>query len=780
MMMNFFENVATFFYTPAGNIAFHIALGFSIAGALYSALKNWQRKKYPQGYRMIIGLGFLLVIRLIILLGCGIVGLEGSRIPMVLHVLNRAVDTLGLIFIFWMWAFPEPHKTADWVVSGLSLITFALLLSHALSTAVHANSFLVEFSWIQLAWTSYGLILILAGCLLLLQRKPNGREYGWVMGAILGAGYVFHLLEPGWSAGFSGHIRLAHLIAYPLLMTLPFRFTGVTSSPPQISQPPEQEPGRRRSAIDLSVLKAIIQFSPRAGNHELYRSIVKLTSLAIVADICLLVEAPDPQQKVDVLSGFDLIRQEHIPGFTVESKRIPLLTTFIRREQTLHLPASTTSRDLINLSHALQLRQSGHLLATPIKFPDTQAPKGLVLLSPFSERQWIKKDQEFLNQLVNILTDTLHAHSDGQEPSPERLKHSLKTLKERYESERDKNQTLRQEIEKLRQRQLQSSSMVDVSTNDLVQHLRQENKALNERVERLSEVAFAESDSELRSQLRLALEEIAALKKDLSQTEKKLEVLPKKQSEESSLTKIEQHALTSFAQEVQEPLRSFLQESDIFLEQSIHTLNTIQKQMLQRMKRHREQISQIMRDTMQDMQPLEDAGRGRVYPADFKTSLNTSLKAIKEQIQGKDISLKIDLPRNLIPIDMPQDVLNDILIILMANAAHETPHRGHVVLKLRVYKEASEQSFAHIQIADEGEGYMKSELPYVIEHRENDREMFETGEEAIRLDLASVRDMVEDHDGRIWVDSEPRRGTIISILLPFVPQRRLKTSRSST
>ncbi len=777
--MNFFENISTFFYTPAGNVAFHIALGFSIAGALYSALKNWQRKKYPQGYRMIIGLGFLLIIRLIVLLGCGIVGFEGSRIPIVLHVLNRAVDTLGLIFIFWMWAFPEPHKIADWIVAGLSLITFSILLMHALSTAVHAISFLVEFTWIQLAWSSFGLILILVGCFLLLQRKPNGREYGWVMGAILGAGYLLHFLEPGWSAGFSGHIRLAHLIGYPLLMTLPFRFTGTPSRTTQISQPSAQDTGRRRSTIDLSVLKSIIDFSPRAGTQELYQSIVKLTSLAIVADICLLVEAPDPQQNVDVLSGFDLIRQEYIPGFTVESTRVPLLSTFIRREQTLHLPASTTSRDLINLSHALQLRQSGHLLATPIKFPDTKPPKGLVLLSPFSERQWIKKDQEYLNKLVKIMAAALHAESAGQEPSLEEIKQSLKTLKERYRSERKKNQNLQQDIEELRQSQMQGQSMVEASTSDLILNLRQENKTLHERLERLSQVAFAESDNELRSQLKLALEEIAALKKDLAQTEKKLEILPKEHPPPPSLTTVEQRALTSFAQEVQEPLRSFLQESDIFLEQSIHTLNTIQKQMLQRMKRHQEQINQVMQDTMQSIQPRVDTGQDTHYPADFKTSFHTSLKAVKEQIQGKDISLKIDLPRHIIPIDMSQDVLNDILVILMANAAQETPPNGHVVLKLRVYKEGSEQSFAHIQIADEGQGYVKSELPYVIEHRANDKKMFETGQEDIRLDLASVRDMVEDHDGRIWVDSKPHRGTIISILLPFVPQRRLNDTRSS-
>jgi len=778
--MNFFEYVSTFFYTPAGNIAFHIALGFSIAGALYSALKNWQRKKYPQGYRMIIGLGFLLIIRLIVLLGCGIVGLEGSQIPIVLHVLNRAVDTLGVIFIFWMWAYPEPHKIADWVVAGLSLVTFSLLLTHALSTAVHSLSFLAEFTWIQLAWSSFGLILIFAGCILLLLRKPNGREYGWVMGAFLGAGYLIHFLEPGWGAGFSGHIRLAHLVAYPLLMTLPFRFTSAPSHPTPITQPPTQDTGRKRSTIDLSVLEAIIDFSPRAGRQELYQNIVKLTSLAIVADICLLIEAPDPQHNVDVLSGFDLIRQEYIPGFTVESKRIPLLSTFIRREQTLHLPASTTSRDLINLSHALQLRQSGHLLATPIKFPETKTPKGLVLLSPFSERQWIKKDQKFLNKLVTILIDSLHTQSTGQESPLEQVKQSLTTLKERYQSEQEENQKLQQKIEELRQSQTQRHSLVESPTHDLIHSLRQENKALNERLERLSEIAFAESDNQLRAQLKLALEEIAALKNDLAQAEMKLEVLPESLPAETSLTRLEQHALTSFAQEVQDPLRSFLQESDIFLEQSIHTLNSIQKQMLRRMKRHREQINQIMQDTMQSMKHREDTVQGARYPANFKTSLHTSLKAVKEQIQDKEISLKIDLPRHLFPIDMPQDVLDDILVILMANASHETPHSGHVVLKLRVYKEESEQSFAHIQIADEGQGYLKSELPYVIEHRANDEETFGTGEEEIRMDLASVRDMVENHDGRIWVDSKPRRGTIISILLPFIPQRRLNGTRSNS
>lgn len=778
--MNFFQQISAIFNSPAGNAVYHTVLGLSIAGALYGAIKVWRQKKFPQSYRVLIGLSFLLIIRGVLFLGSGSVGLNNVESASIVHVLNIAADILGLIFIFWLWGFPEPNKVADLMVALFSLAAFSLILVHIFISGSFEASFINGFSWGELIWFIMGSFLTLLGAVLLLFRKPNGWEFGLGMATIISLGYLTHFLNPDVPLGYSGQIRLAFLSAYPLLLTLPYRFAQTKISPGKLAKTSQKEQGRRRSTIDLPVLKSILEFSPHASPKELFQSIVRLTSLAIVADICLLIEAPGPQGDVDVLSGYDLIRQDYIPGFTIESKRIPLLSTFIRREQTLHLPASSTSRDLINLSHILQISKSGHLLATPLKIPGTETPKGLVVLSPFSDRQWIKKDQTYLNELVDIITRRMAKAHPSPEVSLERMKSTLQKLKDRYQAAREKNRILQKRINRYEKEIHQKREQDVTDSRGLEAQHRQGEISGTEETKTLALAGFAGSDDQLRAQLKITLEEIAALKEDLEEAENRLKVLREKKTEDTALTITRQKALTQFAREVQEPLQSLLHDSDQLLDQSIDILNSMQRKMLQRIKAHKEEINDIIQKTLKtaEVTPQKKpppAGR----PADLKISLRYALQAIKEQLQGKEISLKVDLPRRLLPVDMPQDVLNDIIVILLANAANETPYKGIVRLVLRMYKEESEQSFAHIQVADQGKGYAKNELPYVIDHSTTPEDTDHFGDQRIKLDLASVRDMVEEHEGRIWVESEPQQGTTISLLLPFVPQKRIESSSTT-
>lgn len=771
--MAFYQEIATIFNSPGGSIAYHTILGFSILGALYSAYSIWRRRKFPQGYRLIIGLSFLLGIRVILILGSGFLGLNSTQPLLVLYVLDQAATILGMIFIFWLWAFPEPHRSADTIVALSSLIILALILIHVFITSSQTPSAISGFTWMELIWFLLGVGLLLTGSSLLLRRHPNGWVNGIGMSAIMLIGYLLHLFLPVEQTLYSGSIRMTQMAAYPLLMTLPFRFA--LSKPGLMTEIEggQEEQKRRRSSVDLPVLATILDFSTQRDPQEIRRDIVKLTSHAMIADICLLVEAPDPQGNVNVQGGFDLIRQEHIPTFTVQSNKIPLLSTFIRREQTLHLPASSTSRDLINLSQLLQISRSGHLLATPLKLPDAETPKALVLLSPFSNRQWIKRDQAYLTELVNLLHANLSKDKQAPQARLKQAKQSLQKLKARYEQEKQKSMVLQKRIDQLEQAITGQKRKVDQEAPDpYLEKIWDEQKSLEERTQQITSLSIPENSDQLKAQLKVALKEIASLREDLSQAEKRLKALHQKPtSKEITLSPNQQQALSLFAQELQEPLNSLVEYSDLLLDQSFHVLNSMQRKMLQRMKTYKEQIDHIVREILPKTKLTPETAQTGTYPASFKKAVQRSLSATKEQIQGKEISLQFDVPPTLRPLDLPQDVLDDIIVILLANAFQESPPRGEVAIKLRTYKEESEQSFAHIQITDQGEGFSASELPYIIDHDPNQEDGDQDQPQGIRLNLSSVKDMVEKYDGRIWVDNHPKQGKILSVLIPFVPRK---------
>ena len=775
--MSFYQQIAALFNSPAGSIAYHAILGFAILGALYSAFTVWKRRKFPQGYRLIIGLSFLLGIRVILLLGTGFWGFNGSVPGLVLSVLDQAAITLGIIFIFWLWTFPEPQRFADSTTTFLSLSTLLLILIHIFVPASRNPSPVSRFTWMELIWLGFGLFLLLLGTGLLIQRKPNGWVNGTGMSVIMLSGYILHLNLPGLDNDYSGVIRITQMAAYPLLMTIPFRYA--LAKPAQIKEGEQEKQTRRRSSIDLPVLSAILDFSSQLEPEEFHKSLVKLTSHAMVADICLLIEAPDPQGNVKVLQGFDIIRQDYIPQFSVQSNKIPLLSTFIRREQTLHLPASSTSRDLINLSHYLQIRRSGHLLSTPIKLPHSRTPKALVLLSPFSDRQWIKKDQAYLKDLVRLLTSTFEKRKTSPQANHKEIQRSRQVMKAKYEEKKEENAALQKKLIRMEKLIKDQTELTDQITSDsYLDQIWQEDKDVEKRKKQLTALATVEDKTKLKAQLKVALREIASLREDLSEAERERIHFQPPPSKDTSLATRKQN-LVLFAQEIREPLDSLVEYSDLLLDQSRNVLNAMQRKMLQRMKMYKEQIDKLVQETLPDQAgtpPLADAG---LYPASFKDAVKQSLQATKEQIQGKDISLAFDIPKTLRPLDMPQDVLDDIFLILLANAVQESPATGSISIKLRIYKENTEQSFAHIQITDQGEGFSASELPYVIDHQTSETESEREPSQKIRVNLSSAKDMVENYQGRIWVDNHPNQGKIVSILIPFIPQKRIQEPNTS-
>jgi K+-sensing histidine kinase KdpD len=293
-------------------------------------------------------------------------------------------------------------------------------------------------------------------------------------------------------------------------------------------------------------------------------------------------------------------------------------------------------------------------------------------------------------------------------------------------------------------------------------------------------LSITENGDRLKAQLKVALREIASLRADLSQAEERLKALQRKTpSSETALSVSQQQALALFAQEVQEPLNSLVRYSDLFLDQSLHVLNSMQRKMLQRMKTYKEQIDYIVKEILPQTKLTPEIVQAGKHPASFKKAVQRSLSATKEQIQGKEISLQFDIPKSLLPFDLPQDVLDDIIVILLANAIQESPPRGEIAINLRTYREESEQSFAHIQITDQGEGFSARELPYIIDHSPDQEGADQDQAKEIRLNLSSVKDMVEEYDGRIWVDNHAKQGKILSVLIPFVPRNSRKYPNST-
>jgi heavy metal sensor kinase len=115
-------------------------------------------------------------------------------------------------------------------------------------------------------------------------------------------------------------------------------------------------------------------------------------------------------------------------------------------------------------------------------------------------------------------------------------------------------------------------------------------------------------------------------------------------------------------------------------------------------------------------------------------------------------------------INADYDLIKQMLRALIDNSIKFTPPNGEVTINL-----ISDKDRAVIVIKDTGIGIPKDELGYIFDrfYRVDKSRTKEKG--GYGLGLSIVKSIVDLHDGKISVASEPGKGTEFTIILPLVP-----------
>jgi len=402
---------------PLNFWGFSIPLILVCIAALIKVVIKWQQGRFPQGYRMILGLAGLTLLRLIIFIYTYISWLEMSSFTPGALVVDQAASLISIMIIFWFWNFPEPSREADLIV--LALIAFTILLVAAQFTVMPnlLNGYTGSISF----WQGLSIASLVIGVGLVFIRKPNLWVYGIAMGFIHLLGSSSTLLTTDLDL-----LHLAQLTAYPLLLVLGDRFPIGESLVGEISK--DNEESRPMASVDYDMLGLIQKLFDEKDSAGILYKIAQTTAYLILADLVLIIDTPDEHGKMRIIAGYDLIREEPLQALTLDSRSIPLLSNYIQRGKLLHIPASSTSRDLSHLSKMLQLSKPGHLLAAPVQVSGANKTIGVVLFSPFSNRPWTKADQNYILLLCKLYEAAFSHHLISQDGESDNVKSTIRDL----------------------------------------------------------------------------------------------------------------------------------------------------------------------------------------------------------------------------------------------------------------------------------------------------------------------------------------------------------------
>lgn len=771
----FINQILTLLVTPPGNLIYHIVLVFSIAGALQGAIRILRSSQFPQARRTVLGLCILLGLQVFLFIISGLVGQGLLDSKTVLPPLDRALTMLALVWITWLWAFPEPARAADLATLLLNLLVMILW---GLTMVFWAQNPVTGFnaSILDKVWQGFSLVVVLLGILLLAVRKPNGWGNGLAM---LLLAFIGHLLGLFWPmvGDFSGYIRLTQLAFFPLLLTILQRFPisiSVSSPEGKVDSLVEGEPTseRRRFSTDPKTLQTLMSLAAETDTGNIGSAMTHGIAQALLADLCFLLTLSE-DKCLSIACGYDLVRDEAVEGAAVNKDAIPLLANAILRGRPLRLPGSSTSSDLKGLGQLLNLTNPGNLLCVPITSRERGPVGGILILSPYSNRLWSAEDQAYLANVSTLClpilershraalleTESAQARQDAQSAQDQAA-----AVNKKYE---DAVAELEKEQGKVVQAQVQAENMAALLVmREESQKTIESLKAQIEQMRQVGEGGEVPVDSaKIERELNQTLEELARMQNALADANVK--ILKLEHNVPSPVTSEQVEVIASISQELRQPMSSIVGYTDLLMGESVGILGALQRKFVERIKASTERIGCLVDDLIQ----VTNLETGRM---EFKSDLidlnliiDNALAYTSTQIREKNITLRLDIPESAPQVQTDGDALQQIFIHLLQNATAATPAEGTITLRVQMQSE-SNQHFVAIQVTDTGGGIAADDIPRVFARRYRaDRSLIQgLGDTGVGLSIAKA--IVEAQGGRIWIETEAGSGTTFSILLPVL------------
>ena len=204
--------------------------------------------------------------------------------------------------------------------------------------------------------------------------------------------------------------------------------------------PPEPIPagGNIEMTADTkpALVNSLLEISLSPTREERYQAIVRALSLSVVSDICYLIEVSESQDKLHVLTGYDLIREVPLKPDTLTTTDLPLIMDAWRAYQPIELAQNGSKvRDMRTLASLLNHHTAGNLFAYPLGLPNEPLAGGVIFLSPYTNKPWGEKIRQLMDEIQGTLTNVLYLPTqDEQRLQKENQKQlSIFTLEEEIE-----------------------------------------------------------------------------------------------------------------------------------------------------------------------------------------------------------------------------------------------------------------------------------------------------------------------------------------------------------
>jgi len=234
-----------------------------------------------------------------------------------------------------------------------------------------------------------------------------------------------------------------------------------------------------------------------------------------------------------------------------------------------------------------------------------------------------------------------------------------------------------------------------------------------------------------------------------------------------TIDRIKTDFVNNVSHDLRSPLTAILGYTELI--SRVGPVNSKQKEFIERVQNSVQVITALINDLL-DLSRIEAGFDARKEVLSIPAIINFTVDSFEKAATDKSLVLNVKTQPQIPPVMGNVVRLRQMLANLISNAINYTPSGGTITVEV-----SNQSQQVILQVIDNGPGIPISEQPHIFDkfYRGSNlpEEVSGTG-----LGLAIVKSIVEDHHGRIWVDSSPNNGTNFTIILPVASSEPVESS----
>lgn len=229
----------------------------------------------------------------------------------------------------------------------------------------------------------------------------------------------------------------------------------------------------------------------------------------------------------------------------------------------------------------------------------------------------------------------------------------------------------------------------------------------------------------------------------------------------SGLNKMKSNFVATISHEFRTPLTSIRAYCETLLKNAETIERDIMKEFLIVIEEESNRLMALIEDILDFSQMESGAVRFERTSCNMNEIITVAANELEKNFESKRVTLHTRLPRTEVKVRAERDLMKQLVINLLHNASKFTPEGGHVWVTIE-----DEVVSARIVVEDNGIGIPEDQLDKIFDHFHQADNSATRRHGGTGIGLAICKNIVEWHDGRIWVENVAGKGARFIVVIP--------------